>query len=169
MKLFALSFILVLGIIFTGCSKKSGVDYMNVASKSIKQNNITKAVESYQTIIKDYPHSKEAPDAMFRLATLYQNKLVKNIAEKESLEKAVSLFDELNTKYPDSKIAPKALFMSGFILANDIHDFNRATAVFKKFLRIYPNNDLTSSAREELSNMGMTPAEILEKKKASKI
>ena len=168
MKSFALSFILILGIIFTGCSKKSDVDYMDVANKSIKQNNISKAVESYQTLLKEYPHSHEAPDAMFRLATLYQNKLVKNISEKESLEKAVSLFEELNTKYSGSKIAPKALFMSGFVLANDIRDFNRATAVFRKFIRIYPNNELTSSAREELNNMGMTPAEILEKKQDSK-
>ncbi len=162
-------FVFILGILLSGCGKKSDIDYMNIAEKSIKQNNIALAVDSYKKLIDEYPHSSKAPDAMFRLATLYQNKMVKNISDNESLEKAVDLFEELNKIYPDSPMAPKALFMSGFILANDIHDFTRATQVFKTFLEKYPENELTSSAREELNNMGMSPSEILEKRKASRI
>ena len=167
MKQITLSVILILGIFLTGCGKKSDADYMDLANKSIKQHNIAKAVDAYNKLIEEYPHSPKTPDAMFQLASLYQNKLVKNISENESLEKAVNLFEKVNKTYPESHIAPKALFMSGFILANDMHDFNRATMVFRKFLQEYPNNELTTSAREELNNMGMSPAEILEKKKDS--
>ncbi len=168
MKNLTLFSVLLFGIFLTGCSKKSDKDYMDMANKSLKQNNIVQAVDSYNKLIDEYPNSEKAPDAMFQLATLYQNNLVKNISGQESLEKAVKLFKTLNEKYPDSRLAPKALFMSGFVLANDIHDFNRATVVFRNFLQKYPNNELTASAREELNNMGMTPAEILEKKKDSK-
>lgn len=169
MKKLTLLFVFILGIILSGCSKKSDIDYMEIANKSIKQNDIAQAVDSYKKLIEEYPHSPKAPEAMFQLATLYQNKLVKNMSENESLEKAVNLFEQLNDVYPDSPMAPKALFMSGFILANDIHDFTRATQVFKTFLEKYPDNELTSSAREELNNMGMSPSEILERQKATKI
>lgn len=169
MKSLILSFILLLGLTLTGCSKKSDVNYMSIADKNVKENNISKAVEAFQTLIKDYPTSPKAPEAMFKLGTLYQNKMVKNLSEDESLKKAVDLFSQVYVKYPDSKIAPKAMFMSGFILANDIHDFHRATETFRSFLQKYPDNELATSAREELSNMGMTPAEILAKQKDSKI
>ncbi len=168
MKNITLSIVLLLGIVLSGCSKKSDTEYMDMANKSLKQNNIVQAVDSYNKLIDEYPNSSKAPDAMFQLATLYQNNLVKNVSAKESLEKAVKLFHNLNERYPDSKLAPKALFMSGFILANDIHDFSRATIVFRNFLQKYPDNELTASAREELNNMGMSPAEILQKKKDSK-
>ena len=169
MKKYILSLVLLFGIVLSGCGKKSDTEYMDMANKSLKQNNIAQAVESYSKLIDDYPNSSIAPDAMFQLATLYQNNLVKNISEKDSFEKAVKLFETVNEKYPDNKLASRALFMSGFILANDIHDYTRATVVFREFLQKYPDNDLTASAREELSNMGMTPAEILEKKKDTKI
>jgi hypothetical protein len=55
--------------------------------------------------------------------------------------------------------------MSGFILANDLKSYNEATASFSLFLQKFPNNELASSAREELENMGLTPEEILQKKK----
>ncbi len=168
MKYFILLFVFTVGVLFSGCSKKSDVEYMDTAANSVKQNNIPQAVEAYENLIREYPQSPKAPDAMFQLATLYQNKLVKNISEQESLNKAVEIFKNVFDKYPGSQIAPKSLFMAGFILANDIHDFNQATTIFNLFLQKYPNNELAASAKEELNNMGLSPEEILQKKKDSK-
>ena len=165
MKLLSITSVLVIALILSGCSKKTDEQYLNEAKTSISNNNINDAVTSYQELVKEYPNSPKAPEAIFQLATLYQNKMIKNIPQKESLEKAISLFRSLFDKYPQSSLAPKALFMSGFIQANDLKSFNEATASFTLFLQKFPNNELATSAKEELDNMGLTPEEILQKKK----
>ncbi len=145
---------------------------MDQAKKSVEQNNIQAAVEAYQTLVNEYPESPKAPEALFQLATLYQNKMVKNantsagqpaLTDTQSLEKAVSIFRSVYDKYPQSGKAPKALFMSGFIQANDLKQFNQATATFNLFIQKFPNDELAISAKEELNNMGLTPEQILQK------
>ncbi len=168
MKTIALS-VIVLSLIFVGCSKRDASYYMQVAKQSVKQKNIPSAVTAYENLIKKYPDSPQASQALFELASLYQNKIIKNITPKESLEKAVSLFRSIYDKYPDSKEAPKSLFMSGFILANDLNEYKRATSTFNLFLKKYPDNILGLSAKEELKNMGLSPEKILSDKTNSNL
>jgi TolA-binding protein len=66
-------------------------------------------------------------------------------------------------KYPDSEEAPKSLFMSGFILANDLMLYDKATSSYNLFLEKYPSHPLAVSAKEELDNMGLSPEEILKR------
>lgn len=162
--LYFTSFIIVI-LFISGCSKKTDDQYLNEAKTNIENHNIDKAVTAYQDLIKEYPNSPKAPEAIFELATLYQNKMVKNIPQNQSLQKSIGLFRSIFDKYPKSKLAPKALFMSGFIQANDLKSYDEATASFTLFLQKFPNNELASSAKEELDNMGLTPEEILQKKK----
>ena len=165
MKLKILSLLLI-ALAFAGCSKKSDEYYMEQAKSAAEKNNIQEAVTAYQNLVKEYPQSPKAPEAIFQLATLYQNKMVKedNLTDTQSLEKAVELFRSIYDKYPQSDIAAKALFMSGFIQSNELKQFPEATSTFNLFLQKFPNNDLASSAKEELNNMGLTPEQILKKK-----
>lgn len=158
---------LFVSLLFFGCGKKSADDYLKSAQKSVKANNITEAVDSYQKLVKNYPNNPKTPHALFELATLYQNKMVKSISAEESLEKSVQLFKSVFEKYPDSKIAPKSLFMSGFVQANDLKEYNKASDTFRLFLKKYPKHTLAASAKEELDNMGLSPEEILKKKSES--
>lgn len=169
MKTIKYLFLFVIILSQFGCSKKSDEDYMKLADSGIKQNNIPQAVEAYQNLINNYPESPKAPEAMFQLATLYQNKMVKGVQGDSSLITAINLFKNVSDKYPQSNIAPKSLFMSGFILANDLHDYKTATSVFNLFLQKYPDNELAISAKEEIDNMGLSPEEVMQKKKDSKI
>ncbi|MCL5030604.1 MAG: tetratricopeptide repeat protein [Bacteroidetes bacterium] len=175
---FYIPIIFLILVVFEGCSKKSDDYYMGQAKKSVEQKNIPAAVEAYQDLVTNYPNSQMAPQALFELATLYQNKMVKNdnqsngqaeLTDTQSLEKAISLFRSIFDKYPNSEYAPKALFMSGFIQSNDLKQFSDATATFNLFIQKYPNNELVSSAKEELNNMGLSPEDILQKKNNSKV
>jgi TolA-binding protein len=168
MKSFLYLILFSLMLAFVGCSKKSSSDYMKKAKADIDHKNVDDAVTAYQNIINDYPSSPEAPEALFELATLYQGNMVKNYSEQDSFQKAVTLFRQVYDKYPDAKLAPKSLFMSGFIEANNLKEYNKATEVFNLFLQKFPNNELASSAKEELDNMGLSPEEILAKKQMSK-
>ena len=160
--LFLLSLLSLL--LFACSSEKSPDELMKEAETFTNNKKIPESVTAYETLIKDFPDDSLAPEATFNLATLYQNKLVKNLTEEESLRKAVEIFQSIHKKYPNSSKAPMGLFMSGFILANELKDYNSATDVYNLFLKEYPDNELATSTKEELDNMGLTPEEILQKK-----
>lgn len=164
MKSIFITFILSLLII--GCSKTTDKEYMKQAAESTKENKISKAVQDYENLVKEYPNSKLAPQALRELAALYQNKMVKGIGTIESLNKAAQIYKSVFDKYPKSELAPPSLFMAGFIQANDLKHYDRATALYKTFLEKYPKHQLAQSATEELKYMGLSPEQILEKKKS---
>jgi TolA-binding protein len=157
-------------VIFSGCTKKTENYYMNEAAKALSDNNIPAAIASYDKLVSEYPNSQKAPFALFQTATYYQNKQLKleNLSDSQSLENAVQRFRSVYEKYPDDKLAPKSLFMSGFIQANDLKQYPKATATFNLFLQKFPNNELAYSVKEELKNMGLTPEEIIQRKENSK-
>jgi len=151
-------------ILLIGCSnKKSAVDLFNDGEAFLNESNIPEAVSSFETLISDYPDDNLAPDATARLASIYQNKQVKNVPETESLMKSIELFRSIYEKYPDSEQAPMGLFMAGFVEANELQNYEAATVTYNLFLKTYPDHELATSAKEELDNMGLTPEEILKK------
>ena len=151
-------------LLMAGCSnKKTAGELLTEGEKFINEENLPESVLSYETLIKDYPEDVLAPEATVRLATIYQNKLVKNISENESLLKSLELFTSVYEKYPLSEQAPMGLFMAGFVQANELNDFDGATETYNLFLKDYPDHELAASAKEELENMGLTPEEILQK------
>jgi TolA-binding protein len=156
-----LSFIL---LVLAGCGdKQTAVELLTEGQKYTSEENLPEAVLSYETLIKDYPEDELAPEATVRLAAIYQNKLVKNISENESLLKSLELFKSVFEKYPLSEQAPMGLFMAGFVQANELHDFDGATETYNLFLKDFPDHELAASAKEELDNMGLSPEEVLQK------
>lgn len=158
-------FLFLVSLLFiAGCSKQSDRALMDSAKKNLDAKKITEAVADYNNLIKEYPESPLAPEALYKLGTVYQNKMDKTLDETQSLEKAVDYFKQVSEKYSSSKDAPKSLFMAGFIQANDLRKFGLATITYKTFLNKYPNDELAPAAKEELEYMGLTPEQILQKK-----
>ena len=155
--------VVLVPLLIISCSKTSDQEYFDQAKKLLHENKITEAVTSLETLVNEYPESEITPQALVQLAQIYQNQLDKNIKPKESFEKAEKYFMQVYEKYPDSEEAPKALFMSGFILANDLQNYDKATTSYNLFLEKYPSHPLAVSAKEELDNMGLTPEEILKR------
>ena len=162
-------FLIVIAFVFSGCSKKTDKDYMDAAQQALVNKKVGEAVKSYDKLITEYPESKLAPEAMVKLANMYQNMMVDSLSRKESYKKAENIFRDLYEKYPDSKQAPTALFMSGFIEANNLHQFDKATQTYRIFLEKYPDHELAESAKQELNTMGKAPDEILKQKKTKKM
>lgn len=162
----ALSLILIAFIFISCSSKKTDEELFNDAKMNTEEGKIPEAVASYEELLKEYHDSKVAPEALTNLAAIYQNKLVKNISETESLVEAAKLFRQIYDDYPESKFAPMGLFMAGFVLANELNMYNEATETYNLFLEAFPDNELAASAKEELDNMGLTPEEILRKNMA---
>ncbi len=51
--------------------------------------------------------------------------------------------------------------MAGFILANDLQDFDAAKETYELYIEKYPDGQLADDAKIELENLGKTPEEIL--------
>jgi len=154
-------------LLIVGCStKKSDKELFDEAQKSLKEDKIPEAVIAFEELVNDYEDSELTPEALSQLGSLYQNKLVKSLSEKENLEKAILIFKKLHDEYPTSSYAPSGLFMAGFIYANELQNYKEAESLYKQFLGEYPNDDLAPSAQAELDNLGLSPEEILLKNMA---
>ena len=163
-------FVLIISaLVLTGCSKKTDKDYLKSAEENLKNNKVQEAVADLEEFLKDNKDSEKAPEALTKLASIYQNKMVKNLSEKETLEKAVKIYRQVFDEYPQSTQAPTSLFMSAFILANELQKFHPAEMSYRLFLQKFPNHELANSAREELNNLGLTPEEILKRKSTPNI
>ena len=159
-RLFSIFILLIL----IGCGEKKSVDELiTEANTNLNENKVPEAVLLFEEIINEYPESDKTPEILSRLASVYQNKMLKNLSDTESLEKAVSLFRKIYDDYPESSYAPTGLFMSGFVLANELNYYEKATETYNLFLEKYPTHELATSAKEEIENMGLSPEDILEK------
>jgi len=153
--------------LIVGCSsKKSDKELFDEAQINLKEDKIPEAVMAFEELINDHSDSELTPEAISQLASLYQNKRIKSLSEKENLEKAITLFKKLHDEYPKSSYAPSGLFMAGFIYANELQNYKEAEALYKQFLSEYPENELAPSAQAELDNLGLSPEEILLKNMA---
>src|ERR1035437_5918811 len=112
-------FLLLAVIIFAGCNKNSADKYMKQAKSAIEQKKYTDAVKAYETLLSEFPKDSLAPEALYQLGSLYQNKFVPGLDGNASTEKAVTIFRSVFDKYPDSKQAPNCLFMCGFLQSNE--------------------------------------------------
>jgi len=165
MKSISLLFLIL--VMFVGCSsKKTDKELFEEAQTSIQQQKYPEAAMAFEELTNDYPESSLAPNSLSQLASIYQNKQIKTLSEKESLEKAIQLFKKLHDEYPASEYAASSLFMAGFIYANELQNFEEAKNCYQQFLKEYPNDELVASAQAELDNMGMSPEEILQKRMA---
>jgi TolA-binding protein len=157
---------LTLLLVFGCSSNKSDKELFDEAQMNLKQQNFSEAAIAFDELINDHPESKLAPEALSQLASIYQNKQIKSLSDKENLDKAIQLFKKLHDDYPKSEFAPSGLFMAGFIYANELQNYEEATVMYRQFLTEYPDNELAASAQAELDNMGLSPEEILLKNMA---
>ncbi len=153
--------------LLTMCSKKTDKDYFSEATKLLSEDKISDAVMIFEKIINDFPESELVPQAIIQVAGIYHSKKITTISPRVSLEKADSLFYLVYQKFPDSEEGALGLFMSGFIQANELNNYQKATNTYNTFLKKYPDHEMAVSAKQELDYMGLSPEEILRKKLAA--
>jgi TolA-binding protein len=157
------------GLFLIGCSSHTAEEYKNSAEEHLKNNNVVLAVEAYETLLKEYPDSEFSSEALYKLGSLYQSKMVTDLSSVQSMEKAAESYKILQQKYPDDTRAPLALFMSAYIKANELQKYQEATELYNLFLQKYPSHELVSSASRELEIMGLSPDEVLKQQTAAEL
>jgi tetratricopeptide (TPR) repeat protein len=155
------SFIILLFLIVS-CAKNYEKKFSEIEEMT-NQKNYTQAVE----ILKEIANSddqKYSPLALSKLGIIYQQNNISEIRFNESQSIAQKYFYQVYQKYPESSEAAKSLFMSAYLLANELKNFDEATKQYILFIEKYPDNELVTSAKIELENIGLSPEEILKKK-----
>ncbi len=133
-----------------------------VADKS-KAEAFIETAEGYASLIKDQNPDKHA-DLIMKAAGVAKSMGNPN--------KAIQLYFQIAEKMPEHPKAPTALFMMGFTYDDDLHDFEKAKAVYEDFLKRYPDDpDYADDAEMSLKLLGKSPEEVIqliEKKNANK-
>ena len=107
--------ILLLVFLLVACSKPdSSILLEGIKAEEAGKND--EAMTAYEKILNEFPDGESAPEATFRLASLYQG-------HKSDLLKAATMYESIGQNYPDSS---KQVFTN---CLKDIESLIRYTAI----------------------------------------
>ncbi len=95
------------------------------------------AIKAFEAYIAQYPESKFADEAMFRIGSAQQ--------QLEEYELAVAAYQKLRSSYPLSAYAEDALYQTGICRLIQ-EQSSLAAAAFRDFMQLYPNSPLWGQA-----------------------
>ena len=149
----------MLGItILTNCGKLPEDRLMEKGKQYEAEEKFSEAIDSYEKLVRLYPQSMYAHEALYRAGLVYTNGL-------QDFETAIMALQRVIDEYPESKSAAPSQFMMGFIYANSAADTARARIAYNKFLKTYPDHELVPSVKWELQYLGKDINDIPELQK----
>lgn len=151
-------------ITFFSCSSKSEEELFNEAKEKIKAKDYNSAVLILEDILIEFPEGKNVAEVNFELGKLYHSKVITSINQLAASRKAVEHYKNVADNYQQSGHASRSLFMVAFIQANELEQLDQARENYNLFIEKYPNDELVSSAKAELDNLGISAEEILKQK-----
>ncbi len=100
-------------------------------------------VETLEQLLKTFPKSDYADDALYEIARAQ--------LQQDNNKEAIDAYDRLLRKYPRSNLVRKAALEKGMIYYN-IQDYSQAIAAYKAVIKKYPNSEEAYSALEGLES-----------------
>ncbi len=116
-----------------------------------KLGNWEKAEETLGTLMKKYPRSEWADDALLCLSEHYLNK-----ASKQNYLKSIDLLKQIITHFPNRDTAPKAMNKIGECYLN-MGEFKKAEQWFNVLLKRTQDTDLLAAAFFNLARIYSSP------------
>jgi len=111
-----------------------------------------KAVEIYNTVIKNAPYGRNAPDAMFHIGLAFE--------KQNKYKEAVDSYNRLIDKYPGSPLVDDAMYQIGYAwkLASRTPEYDQSAAQkaiegFQDFMVRFPNSDKVVAAEEHIEEL----------------
>jgi len=103
----------------------------NVAALYEGQKNVDKAVRTYLRVVKEFPKSEVAPEAMYTIGLIYEN--------QTEFEKAAMYFEKLE-KFKKYEKAPDGIQNAGLI-REALGEYDGAIQAYRKFIKHFKEND----------------------------
>lgn len=112
-----------------------------------------KAMAEFQKLIRLYPESRYAPDAIVKIETCRGRLAEKELwvadfySRRGNLDAAIQRYDAILKEYPRSAAAPQALYQKADALIR-LGRTDEGAAILKRLVDQYPQSDWSRRARE---------------------
>jgi TolA-binding protein len=136
-----------LAFTFAGCSQSADELYAEGKKLILDEETFDSGMELLLRFEKKFPKDQRAPEVMLALSTAYQS--------REKFNEAADYFKRLIEQYPVSDEAYKGMFLLGYMYYEEMKDENKARSTFDTFIEMYPDSELTVSARILVENIGL--------------
>ena len=107
--------------------------------KQFDEKDYDSALAEYAKVITDFPDSKEAAEAQFRIANVYH-------WYKGKSHKALAEYKKVIDNYPDSEYAVESLVRIGSVYLWFLEEPKKAVEYYKKMLSEHPDNKYAPEA-----------------------
>lgn len=156
-------------LLFVGCAKPTPEEYLakgkqaeELARRIVDTLHtppdlprlFAPAIEAYEGLAKDHSKSFLAPDAVFKIATIYHN-------DTHEFDKAVEAYKRYVAMSPEGDKTALAMFLTGYLYNNEMHNLDSAGAAYRRFLDRFPQHEMAMAAQFELNNLGKNPEDML--------
>lgn len=131
----AISFVLIVSsLVLTAEDPAKG--HYESALFLFQDKKYQQALDDLNFIVKSYPQSPLADDALLMLGTYY-------LKEQKNLDQALPYFQQIKDKYTETNSAPAAYYYIGAIhlAKRSTQDLTEAYANFERVTRIFPSSD----------------------------
>jgi TolA-binding protein len=128
----------------------SGISAENLFQNAMRDYSSGKdelAVDEFSQYIKYFADTENGPLAEFYIGQIYDR--------AKQYDEAAQAFDAILERWPENQKTADALYMKGAELMKAGRRTD-AGAVFKDFLKRYPNHDLAAKAQAQLRTLGLT-------------
>lgn len=125
-------------------SAPSADQMYEVSLQQLRRGSVATARMGFQQLLKNYPTSPKAPDAIYFIGESWAT---------EAPDSAARYYEQVVTGYPTSARAPGALYKLG-LLAERRRDIPAARAYFSRVARDYPRSEEAALVPDKLRALG---------------
>jgi TolA-binding protein len=115
--------------------------------------DVTDLIVAYTNFVQNYPDDSNCPVYLFKAGELSMNM---NLASQ-----AITNFSKIQRYYPESERYPYSIFLQAFVFDTQLKNEDRAREFYQKFIKEFPDHELTDDAKASIENLGKTLDEII--------
>ena len=157
-------FLFAILLLLVGCNrtvKTSQNDVKKAEAALFNEDQTTNAdavpnsITTFSKYAEENPEAADAPEYLFKAIEI-------SINTKQDAQQSIDLVNRLMTNYPEFDKAPVALFMlATFVYDEQQHDLDKARAAYQQIVDQYPDSPFARDAEISISQLGMTPEELI--------
>lgn len=116
---------------------------------------VTDAVATFNKYVEENPEAADAPEVLFKAVEISVN-------TKQDAKQSIELVNKLVANYPECDKNPIALFMlATFVYDEQLHDLDKARETYQQIVDNYPESPFAADAAIAITQLGMTPEELV--------
>lgn len=125
------------------------------ADQTMNAEAVTDAVATFNKYVEENPEAADAPEVLFKAVEISVN-------TKQDAQQSIELVNKLVANYPECDKNPIALFMlATFVYDEQLHDLDKARETYQQIVDNYPESPFAADAAIAITQLGMTPEELI--------